>query len=54
MNNRFFRKLYFVSLLGWLSAAGLVAAAESDWRLVPGRLTTTWGDQVTPDNAWRE
>lgn len=54
MNNRSFRKLYFVSLLGWLSATGLAAAAESNWRLVPGRLTTTWGDQVTPDNAWRE
>jgi beta-galactosidase/beta-glucuronidase len=34
--------------------AGLPAAESSGWKIAGGRLTTQWGDQVTPDNAWRE
>ncbi|MBL8209567.1 MAG: beta-galactosidase [Bryobacterales bacterium] len=30
-----------------------VAAAQS-WRPAPVTLKTTWGEKVTPDNAWRE
>ena len=38
-----------------LALGSVVAtAAEPDWRIAAGRLTTQWGDQVTPDNAWRE
>ena len=30
-----------------------VAAAQS-WRPAPVTLKTTWGEKVTPENAWRE
>lgn len=49
-------------LAGLLAVAGLASAvafaapapAAGGWQLVKGRLTTTWGEQVTPENAWRE
>lgn len=46
-------RLRAAGLALWLLAS-LHGAAPNDWRIAPGRLTTTWGDKITPDNAWRE
>lgn len=35
-----------------VSAVGLTAMAE--WKPAPASLTTRWGKQVTPENAWRD
>ena len=31
-----------------------IAAQTPDWQPAPVTLKTTWGEKVTPDNAWRE
>ena len=36
-----------------LAAAALAAAAAVAWQQAPG-MKTPWGEQVTPENAWRE
>ncbi|MBI5688966.1 MAG: glycoside hydrolase family 2 [Verrucomicrobia bacterium] len=46
--------LWAAASVAALLLPALAAAENSGWRLVPGRLTTSWGDQVTPENAWRE
>jgi beta-galactosidase/beta-glucuronidase len=35
-------------------AAAAAALGAADWKPVPGKMTTSWGDQVTVENAWRE
>lgn len=40
--------------LALLLLAVMRCEAQTEWRIVAGRLTTQWGDQVAPDNAWRE
>jgi beta-galactosidase/beta-glucuronidase len=41
----------------WLTAAlALVSTAGADpaWKPVPEKMMTTWGSELTPENAWRE
>jgi hypothetical protein len=30
------------------------SASEAAWKPVPDKMMTTWGGEVTPENAWRE
>jgi hypothetical protein len=47
MRNRRFTMLAIMALLN-------VAVAASDWKPAPSSLSTTWGEEVGPDNVWTE
>lgn len=35
-------------------AVSIASASEAAWKPVPDKMMTTWGGEVTPENAWRE
>ncbi len=43
-----------ISFCALLLSLPIVAAAESDWQPVPGKMVTRWAKEVTPQNAWAE
>ncbi len=43
-----------VKLLTGAFVVCLAAGAIAGWKLAPAPLMTPWGEQVTPENAWRE
>src|SRR5688572_5362933 len=49
MNKKWFHPL--VAVLFLISA---FPALSQTWKLASPKLTTQWGEKVTPDNAWKE
>ena len=43
-------------LVGLIASFAVTSAAESApaWKPVPDKMMTTWGSEVSPENAWRE
>jgi len=48
------KKTYYLFLFALLFLAGIASAQQSDWQIVPGKITSPWAEKVDPENPLPE